>query len=53
VAGEVTTGLFVVTGVPALVLAGISRAPKTALILALAFPALLLVLFMAVMIALP
>jgi hypothetical protein len=38
-AGVIVTALFLVTGAPALVLAGMGRAPRTALILAFAFPA--------------
>ncbi len=44
-AGVIVTGLFVVTGLPALVMAFIRRAPKTALALALAFPAIFILLF--------
>jgi hypothetical protein len=44
-AGVIVTGLFVVTGFPALVMAFIGRAQKTALTLALAFPAIFILLF--------
>jgi len=44
-AGVIVTGLFVVTGFPALVMAFIRRAPKSALALALAFPAIFILLF--------
>jgi hypothetical protein len=44
-AGVIVTGLFVVTGLPALVLAFIRRAPRTALTLGLAFPAIFILLF--------
>jgi len=50
-AGLVVTVLFLVTGVPGLVLASIGRAPRTALTLALAFPAVFVLLFVAVVIA--
>ena len=50
-AGAVVTVLFLVTGAPALVLAYIGRAPRTALVLALAFPAVFVLLFVAVVIA--
>ena len=43
--GAVVTGLFAVTGLPALVIAALKRAPRTAL--ALAFPAMFVVLFIA------
>ena len=43
-AGVVVAGLFVITGLPALVLAVLGRAPKTALGLALAFPTAFVVL---------
>lgn len=38
-AGEIVAALFVITGLPALVLAACRRPPRTALALALAFPA--------------
>jgi hypothetical protein len=44
-AGAVLTALFLVTGLPALVLAGIGRAPRAALALALVFPAVFALLF--------
>ena len=44
-AGVMVTGLFLVTGLPALVLGFMGRAPKTALALALAFPAIFILLF--------
>jgi hypothetical protein len=47
-AGEIVTGLFVVTGLPALILASSRRAPRTAL--ALAFPAASVLLFVATVI---
>jgi hypothetical protein len=49
-AGAIVTGLFAVTGLPALVIAFLRRAPKTALALALAFPAVFVVLFVAAVI---
>jgi hypothetical protein len=52
-AGWAVTALFLVTGAPALVLAWQQRAPVTALLLALAFPALFAALFIAVLVALP
>jgi hypothetical protein len=42
-AGAIATGLFIVTGLPALIIAYFRRAPRTAL--ALAFPAVFVVLF--------
>jgi hypothetical protein len=50
-AGLAVTALFLMTGAPALVLALKGRAPKTALTLALAFPAAFAVLFVALVIA--
>jgi hypothetical protein len=44
-AGGIVTGLFLVTGLPALVIAALRRAPRTALALALGFPAIFAVLF--------
>jgi hypothetical protein len=44
-AGVIVTGLFLVTGLPALILAYLRRAPRTAL--ALAFPAMFVLLFIA------
>jgi len=49
-AGVVVTGLFVITGLPALVMAFVRRAPRSALALALAFPAIFIVLFAATVI---
>jgi hypothetical protein len=49
-AGVIVTGLFLVTGLPALILAYLRRAPRTALALALAFPAIFVLLFMAAVI---
>jgi hypothetical protein len=49
-AGVVVAGLFAVTGFPALVFAGMGRAPRTALALALAFPAIFVLLFVATVI---
>jgi hypothetical protein len=46
-AGVIVTGLFLVTGLPALILAYLRRAPRTALALALAFPAIFVLLFIA------
>jgi hypothetical protein len=46
-AGVIVGALFLLTGLPALVLTYLKRAPRTALILALAFPALFAVLFLA------
>ena len=51
VAGKAVTALILVTGVPALVLALNARAPKTALTLAVAFPAIFAVLFIALVVA--
>jgi hypothetical protein len=52
VAGMAVTALILVTGVPAFVLALKARAPKkTALALALAFPATFAVLFIALVVA--
>ena len=51
VAGMAVTALLLVTGAPALVLALKGRAPKTALTLALAFPATFAVLFIALVVA--
>jgi hypothetical protein len=42
-AGAIVTGLFIVTGLPALIIAYFRRAPRTAL--ALAFPAVFVVRF--------
>jgi hypothetical protein len=50
-AGWLVTLLFVLTGVPALVLAMLRRAPTTALALALAFPAAFVLLLVAAVIA--
>ncbi len=50
-AGLVVTALFLLTGAPALALALLSRAPRTALILALAFPAVFAIAFVATVIA--
>jgi hypothetical protein len=50
-AGLIVTALFLVTGAPALALVLLGRAPKTALTLALAFPAAFAVLFVAAVIA--
>ncbi len=50
-AGLIVTALFLVTGVPALALALLGRAPITALILALAFPLAFAALFVAAVIA--
>jgi hypothetical protein len=49
-AGAIVAGLFVLTGLPALLLAFFGRAPRTALALALAFPGLFVVLFAATVI---
>ena len=51
-AGVAVTALFALTGAPALVLASIRRAPRTALTLALAFPSLLALLLAAAIVAL-
>ena len=51
VAGWLVTILFAVTGVPALILAYAGRARRTALTLALAFPAAFVLLFIAAVIA--
>jgi hypothetical protein len=45
-AGAVVGVLFLLTGLPALALTYCKRAPRTALILAVAFPALFAVLFL-------
>lgn len=50
VAGMAVTALILVTGVPALVLALKARGAKTALALALAFPATFAVLFIALVV---
>jgi hypothetical protein len=49
-AGVIVTGLFAVTGLPALIIAAMRRAPRTAMVLALAFPAVFVVLFVAAVI---
>jgi hypothetical protein len=49
-AGVIVAGLFALTGLPALVLAAMRRAPKTALALGLAFPAVFVLLFAATVI---
>ena len=49
-AGVIVTGLFLVSGLPALVMAYLRRAPRTALALALAFPAIFVLLFIAAVI---
>jgi hypothetical protein len=49
-AGAIVAVLFAVTGLPALIVAYRRRAPRTALGLALAFPALFVVLFVATVI---
>src|ERR1700723_676838 len=49
-AGVIVAVLFAVTGLPALIIAYRRRAPRTALGLALAFPALFVVLFVATVI---
>jgi hypothetical protein len=49
-AGVAAIGLFVVTGLPALIVATSRRAPKTALSLVLAFPAAIVLLFVAAVI---
>jgi hypothetical protein len=46
-AGVIVTTLFLITGVPGLILVFIGRAPRAALALALAFPAVFVVLFVA------
>ena len=51
--GWAVTALFLITGMPAIVLAWRRRAPATALVLALAFPAAFAALFIAVLLALP
>ncbi|HZD92509.1 MAG TPA: hypothetical protein VE224_20640, partial [Pseudolabrys sp.] len=45
--------LFLLTGLPALVLAGVNRAPRVSLGLALAFPAMFLVLLVGAVLLLP
>jgi hypothetical protein len=49
-AGVIVTGLFLVTGLPALIMSCSGRAPRAALTLALAFPAVFVVLFIAAVI---
>ena len=51
-AGLVVTALFLVTGAPALVLTWLRRAPRAALILAVAFPAAFAAAFVATLVAL-
>jgi hypothetical protein len=46
-AGGAVTALFTVTGAPALALTALRRAPRTALVLALAFPVVVVLLFVA------
>ena len=50
-AGFVVTALFLVTAAPAFALILLGRAPVTALVLALAFPAIVAVAFVAAIIA--
>lgn len=50
-AGMVVTALFLATGAPAIVLVWLKRAPKAALILALAFPVTLLLAFVVAVVA--
>jgi hypothetical protein len=50
-AGVIVTALFALTGLPGLALAATKRTPRTALGLALAFPAMFVLLFVAVVIA--
>lgn len=50
-AGLVVTALFLLTGAPALLLVWLRRAPIAALVLALAFPALLVAAFVAAVMA--
>jgi hypothetical protein len=50
-AGYIVTVLFLITAVPAVALISFRRAPKTALILALAFPAAFAALFITAIIA--
>jgi hypothetical protein len=45
-AGVIVGALFLVTGLPALILTYLKRAPRAALILALAFPAIFAILFL-------
>lgn len=52
-AGATVTVLFLVTGAPALMLAMGNRAPRTALAMALAFPAALVVFLAVAVLALP
>ena len=52
-AAGVTTILFAITAAPALLLAARGRAPRTALLLAIAFPTVFLALLVAVALALP
>jgi hypothetical protein len=49
-AGVIVMGLFIVTGLPALIMAYLRRAPRTALALALAFPGIFVLLFIATVI---
>jgi hypothetical protein len=50
-AGVIVAVLFLVTGLPAMVLAWNRRAPKVALALALGFPAVFALLFLAAVVA--
>jgi hypothetical protein len=50
-AGMIVTGLFLVTGAPAVALTLLRRAPVAALSLALAFPAVLAAAFVAAVVA--
>jgi hypothetical protein len=50
-AGVLVTVLFMLSGAPALALTGFRRAPRTALTLALAFPAVLALLLVAAIVA--
>jgi hypothetical protein len=45
-AGAIASALFLLTGLPALILTYLKLAPRAALILALAFPAIFAVLFL-------
>ena len=52
-AGMIVTALFLATAAPALVLGVLDRAPRLALSLALAFPAAVILLTLAAVVALP
>lgn len=51
-AGLIISALYLVTGAPAITLTLLGRGPRTALLLALAFPGVLVVAFVAAVVAL-